>query len=309
MSAPMAADDIFLLNKGCPLCARLPSEAITEIHYRDTAEANRNLPDVRGSLYRCVECGIAFPSHQYTPAAFPLLYSKSLGDHEYFDQTMLQKLRVAYLRAILRNRHRAWSWSQFLDHASLHVLQAPFLSREPRDMRVLDVGCGLGGFMGIFRDLGNQVVGTRSCPRWSSASSRPGLPARSWNRCRCRRRRTNDFDAGRILSRQPHAESSSAAGAGEISWSVRVSLREASIFQAVSARRLYMLDRERFHGLATRFGLEPVVRDLQPTQRPVARSLRMSAVCAASLASTHRKPYVLAYNLRMSNAASIRLAA
>ncbi len=178
MTAPLAPDEIFLLNKGCALCARSPSDAIAEINYHDTAEANRNLPDVHGTLYRCDDCGVAFPSHQYTPAAFPLLYSKSLGDHEFFDQTLLQKMRVAYMRAILRHRHRAWSWSQFLDHASLHVLQVPFLTREPRDMRILDVGCGLGEFMAIFRDLGNRVVGTEIVPSLVERNVKRGLDCR-----------------------------------------------------------------------------------------------------------------------------------
>ena len=44
---------------------------LAEVNYRDTAEANRDLADVRGALFRCEECGVAFPSHQYTPAAFP----------------------------------------------------------------------------------------------------------------------------------------------------------------------------------------------------------------------------------------------
>src|SRR5437016_3946674 len=91
MNTPILADDVFLLNTGCPLCAGSASEAIAEVKYYATAEANRELPDVHGTLFRCQECGIAFPSHQYTPAAFPLLYRKSLGDHEYFDQTALQK--------------------------------------------------------------------------------------------------------------------------------------------------------------------------------------------------------------------------
>lgn len=316
MTAPLSASEIFLLNKGCPLCARPAAGAIAEVNYHDTAEANRDLPDVRGTLLRCDECGVAFPSHQYTPAAFPLLYSKSLGDHEYFDQTMLQKMRVAYMRAILRKRHRAWSWSQFLDRLSLHVLQVPTITREPRGMRVLDVGCGLGEFMAIFRDLGNTVVGTEIVPSLVERNVRRGLD------CRLAELESlplpsASFDlilmrAVFYRTRQPAVSLEIVkrllAPNGEISLvdpCVDSAGAEYFFKKQFPQGQLYILDQQRyFAGLEKRFGLQPVAARQIYGRPPVAlKKVRwwgnVRGLCELLLANAlGRKPYVLVYNLR-----------
>jgi SAM-dependent methyltransferase len=145
----------FTPNGGCPFCGRA-GKAISTVRYHETAEANRSLPDIAGTLYDCDNCGIAYPSHSYSIDALPLLYRKSLIDLAYFDDSILQKLRKRFIKSVLAG-HR------ILDRITMSVLQIPLIPR-PSGMRILDVGCGFGEFMDIFRDLGNVVAGTEVIP-------------------------------------------------------------------------------------------------------------------------------------------------
>jgi SAM-dependent methyltransferase len=324
---PHACEGIFLLNTGCPLCARPPGEALAEVRYHETAEVNLNLPDVHGTLFRCEECGIAFPSHQYAPTAFPLLYSKSLGDHEYFDQTMLQKMRVAYMRAILRKRHQSWSWSQFLDHLSLHVLQVPLLAREPRGLRVLDVGCGLGEFTSILQDLGNEVVGTEIVPSLVERNLRRGLDCR-FGELESLTLPASSFDL--ILMRAVFYRTRQPSHALEIAKRALAPHGEISLVDPCVDRagaeyffrkqfpqgQLYVLDHERyFAGLEKRFGLKPVsARRIYGRPSAPLHKVRwwgnVRGLAELFLANLlHRKPYVMAYNLRNTATAAAKLAA
>jgi SAM-dependent methyltransferase len=151
---------------------------LATVRYHETAEANRSLPDIEGALFHCASCGVAYPSHVYDPRAFPLLYAKSLADLSYLDRSLLQKLRKAFLKEILRNRHTDFSLSGLLDAISLHVLQVPQLTRRPRNLRILDVGCGFGEFLEIFQALGNSVVGTEIVPDLVAQLRRRGFDIR-----------------------------------------------------------------------------------------------------------------------------------
>jgi SAM-dependent methyltransferase len=156
---------VFSSNSGCPFCGDV-GKAISRVSYHDTAEANRTLPDVVGTLYDCQACGVAYPSHSYAIDAFPLMYSKSFADHSYFNRSVLQTLRKRFIKAVLSG-HRV------LDHLSMHVLQIPLVPRSS-GMKVLDVGCGFGEFMDIFRDLGNAVTGTEVIPNLVEICRRRG---------------------------------------------------------------------------------------------------------------------------------------
>ncbi len=146
---------MFVPTRGCPFC-RSAGKPISTVGYHDTAEANRSLPDVSGTLYECGGCGIAYSSHSYSIDALPLLYSKSFTDLAYFDQSPLQRLRKRFIKGVLAG-HRV------LDDLSMHVLQIP-LVRRSSGLKILDVGCGFGEFMEIFRALGNRVTGTELMP-------------------------------------------------------------------------------------------------------------------------------------------------
>lgn len=149
-------------RRGCPWCARAGSDVLATVRYRETAEANPALPDIEGKLYACGECGVAFPSHSYEPAAFHLLYAKTFKDLDYFDRTLLQTIRKRYIRRVLR--HRDGAVATALDALSAHALQVPLVTRRPRGLRVLDVGCGFGEWLEIFRELGAEVTGTEIIP-------------------------------------------------------------------------------------------------------------------------------------------------
>ncbi len=65
-------------RKKCPFCGETSDVVINRANYHSTAEANRNLPDIHGSLFNCEGCGVAFPSHMYKLEAFSGFYKKLL---------------------------------------------------------------------------------------------------------------------------------------------------------------------------------------------------------------------------------------
>src|SRR3990172_4219726 len=115
----------FSETEGCPFCAVRSDDVIDEVSYYATAEASRKLPDVKGKLFACDSCSVAYPSHVYALDSFPLLYDKSLQDLRYFDASLLQTLRMGFLRLVLRAHHRERSLSRLLDRLSLRVFQVP----------------------------------------------------------------------------------------------------------------------------------------------------------------------------------------
>jgi SAM-dependent methyltransferase len=173
----MHVEECFAETRGCPFCAVRSTSTLDTIQYRETAEANQSLPDVHGALYACESCGVAYCSHVYQVAAFPVLYQKTLGDLTYFDRTALQVLRKAYLKAILGAQGRIPLVARFLDSMSLRVLQVPQLTRSVRGLSVLDVGFGLGEFSAIFEALGSRVSGTEIIPRLVEAARAKGMDA------------------------------------------------------------------------------------------------------------------------------------
>ena len=68
------------------------------------------------------------------------------------------------MREMLRHHERRFSFSRFLDFLSCYAFQAPRLQKEPKGLRILDVGCGFGEFLSIYKQLGNEVVGTELHP-------------------------------------------------------------------------------------------------------------------------------------------------
>lgn len=158
-------DKTFFIERfGCPFCHKTSNEVLSRTHYHDTAESNIELPNIYGELYHCLECGIAYPSHLYNIDAFSKFYQKSFKDLKYLDDSFIQILRKKYLKEILRNNHKAFSLSRLLDFISLHVFQVPIVSRKPNNLKILDVGCGFGEFLSIYKELGNDIVGTEITP-------------------------------------------------------------------------------------------------------------------------------------------------
>jgi SAM-dependent methyltransferase len=167
--------DSFFERGGCPFCGQASGHVLAKISYHETAEANRELPALDGRLELCPSCGVAYSSHGCRIEAFASFYRKTLTDLDYLDRSLLQRVRRAALRRILSEYHRPWSVSRLLDALSLHILHIPPLGRRPRGLRLLDVGSGLGEFLEIYRDLGNEVVGTEVIPELAARLRERGL--------------------------------------------------------------------------------------------------------------------------------------
>ena len=161
----------FVENGGCPFCHRASAEIVCEVDYAETSEAHPDLPNIHGRVMACPACGIAYASHRYEVEVFPQLYQKTFEDMSSFGTTPLQTARKAVLERFVRRRARGWNFIEAL-------LQPPRLTRDPRGLSVLDVGCGFGEFLDIYRDLGNRVTGTEILPQFAAALQKRGFDCR-----------------------------------------------------------------------------------------------------------------------------------
>lgn len=154
----------FYERKGCPFCETQSETILCDTFYHDTAEANKDLPNIEGRLYHCPPCGIAYASHGCHLEAFPQFYKKSLSNLSSLNNSLLQRFRKLYLRGILSSFYTPLSLSRFLNAFSLNIFQPPPVLRRPKDLNILDVGCGFGEFLSLYKRLGNSVVGTEVMP-------------------------------------------------------------------------------------------------------------------------------------------------
>jgi len=306
----------FERRTGCPFCSAPNGEALATVRYHETAEANRSLPDIEGALYHCAACGIAFPSHVYALRAFPLLYAKSLADLTYLDGSLLQSLRKSFLKEILRNRNLKFSLSSALDAVSLHVLQVPLLTRRPRNLRILDVGCGFGEFLEILQALGNSVVGTEIVPGLVAQLQRRGFDIRDGEvEALDLPQRAFDVVIMRaVLYRTRHPVTTLAvmkqalAGGGELTLVDPCPQRDGVEYffrKQFPQGQFYILDAGRYLGmLEERFQLSCVAsRIIHGRPAAALKSARffghlfgLVELLAANLFAN--KPYVLSYNLK-----------
>lgn len=148
----------------CPFCANENGVVIDKVLYSETAEANKGLPDVEGILRCCEQCGIAYPSHVYKIEAFPMLYKKTFIDLRYFDNSFFQQMRKKVMKLIANAYSRGHSSLNLLEYLTLGVLQVPIINKKTQGLRILDVGCGFGEFLWIYKELGSSVVGTEIHP-------------------------------------------------------------------------------------------------------------------------------------------------
>ena len=313
--APLTAEEVFVARGTCPFCGAAPAGELDHIDYRDTAEANQALPDIRGTLFECLECGVAFPSHAYRVTAFPLLYSKTFQDLDGFDRSPLQRVRTAVMARILAAHHRRVSLSRLLDALTCRVLQVPALGRAPRGLSILDVGCGFGEFVRMFSALGNEVVGTEIVPAFVDR-----LRAARFD-CRLGELHDLDFDGQRfdavILRAVLYRTLDVAATLGKVDALLapggEIVLVDpcpgrdgASYFfrKQFPQGQFYIIDRGRYFAMLTRrFRLACAAArliygrpnaPLKPLS-PLVHVRGLGELVAANL--LHRKPYVLSYRL------------
>lgn len=157
-------EQYFYERNGCPFCGIKRTTVLCRVFYHETAEANKDLPNLEGQLYHCHECGIAYSSHGCVLDSYPQFYLKSFRNLSFLNESLIQKLRKHYLKGILKNFYKSWSWSRLLNSLSFNILQPPPLLRKPKGLNILDVGCGFGEFLWIYKQLGNKVTGTEIIP-------------------------------------------------------------------------------------------------------------------------------------------------
>ncbi len=158
------AVNVFHERDGCPFCSRASDDVLTRIRYHDTVGANRELPNVRGALFACRDCGIGYCSHIYSLEHFAALYQRLIDRNIEFHRSRVQRLRVVVVREILRRRGTRRSISSLLDALTLHALLIPEFKRGSGQQRVLDVGAGFGDFAEAFQELGDTVETTEVVP-------------------------------------------------------------------------------------------------------------------------------------------------
>jgi SAM-dependent methyltransferase len=159
---------VFRSRRSCPFCASIGAVAFP-IRYSETAEANPDISDVEAEVLSCTECGICFPSVDFDATLFADLYSKSLGDLAYFDQSLLQRIRLAVISRLIQWQRGGPLYS---------ALQVPLRHRPIKALRVLDVGCGFGEFSAVYQRLGAKVTATEVIPQLVDRTRQRGIDCR-----------------------------------------------------------------------------------------------------------------------------------
>lgn len=93
-------NNFFFEKRFCPFCSTEGSE-VTSLRYYETSEFNSKLPDVRGQIIECNDCGIYYPSISFEPEIFIDLYNKSFEDLLYFNNSFLQNIRLLALTRLI----------------------------------------------------------------------------------------------------------------------------------------------------------------------------------------------------------------
>lgn len=319
MSGPTARaaapEAVFPERPGCPFCGGAAGELLLEIDYHDTAEAERELPNVHGSLRACDGCGVAHPSHGYDLARLVELYQKNLSKLDLFHRSFLQELRQLLLREIARGRPRRLSPGSLLDALSLRAFLVPPWSRPLRGRAVLDVGCGYGDFSRIFRALGASVVCSEVVPALVERLRADGFECHleELERLELGARRFDLVFLRGVLyrTRQPAAALAAARRlllpGGEIACLDPGAGRDAAAYflrRQFPQGQFYLLDRARYAAmLRERFGLlmegarQIYGRPAPLPQQGILGNLReFGSILSGNL--LRQRPYVLAYTLR-----------
>lgn len=156
MSIPNLTDvsDTLAPSSPCPICA-----APTQMYFDDVYDDRYGYPG-RFSLRRCDRCG-----HKYVPASFS---SSQLGQlyTQYYPRGSFAV--EAFAPEIEKTGFRSW----------LAGDRASAFRWVPRNVRVLDIGCGIGATLAYHRSRGCEAVGIETDENVQAISSRYGLDIR-----------------------------------------------------------------------------------------------------------------------------------
>ncbi len=91
---------------------------------------------------RCLNCDILFLSPRPEESSLPIIYSKS----EYYSYSFTEKMNFIVSYAKFKR-----------DHDKVSIALSLLASKNPKNMRILDIGSGDGSFLSVF--LSNGVLG------------------------------------------------------------------------------------------------------------------------------------------------------
>lgn len=159
----------FQPSPACPFCQGVGVSRFP-VRYSETAEANSTVPDAAGEILECQACGVYYPSLSYDQKHFTYLYAKSLGDLQYFDDTLLQRIRRPALAKLIKSQ------AQNVLSSALQI--PPHSIRSFEGKAVLDVGSGFGEFSQAYQQLGARVTATEVIQQLVEINIKKGIDCR-----------------------------------------------------------------------------------------------------------------------------------
>lgn len=108
-------------------------------------------------VVRCRSCGLVYTSPRPTPAAIGAFYPAGYLPHTPPNQSSARRLLRALRRQIFSGRKSAATALLGLVHNS--VTFRGLVWKESPSPRVLDVGCGVGEYLGVWQALGWDIEG------------------------------------------------------------------------------------------------------------------------------------------------------
>ena len=178
--------------ENCPICGSADRHRL----YKDLTDRVFRCAPGRWDLYECEGCRCAYLDPRPTPSTIGLAYATyfthTTNSQEEFEQlSWLHRLRRVFANGYRNNRFgtklqpasRLGVVAAKILPNQRRVIDAEFrhISRATPGMRLLDVGCGNGGFLIFARSAGWDVVGLDLDPKAVKAARSQGLDVRGGN--------------------------------------------------------------------------------------------------------------------------------
>ncbi|HEY8742796.1 MAG TPA: class I SAM-dependent methyltransferase [Chloroflexota bacterium] len=183
---PWPPDELESLER-CPVCGE-PGRQV--LHTGLSDGVFRCAPGV-WTMYRCGNCGSAYLDPRPSERSIGLAYRRYFTHDErpapeYAQLTAYQRVRRALRNGYLRSRYPAWpsrpAWRIAGPALRLDRTARARLDYAARNIpvpragaRLLDIGCGGGGFLALARQAGYEVVGLDPDPVALKVASKQGV--------------------------------------------------------------------------------------------------------------------------------------